>query len=74
MIKAIFFDIDGTLLSIQTGEMPESARNAIIQLEEKGIYTFLATGRNMLQIKNLPLNGIPFNGKDTKLQSNQMEF
>lgn len=62
MIKAVFFDIDGTLLSIRTGKVPESARNAIIQLREKGIYTFLATGRNMLQIKNLPLKGIPFDG------------
>lgn len=62
MIKAIFFDIDGTLLSIKTGQVPASAKKAIIKLREKGIRTFIATGRNMLQIESLPMEGIPFDG------------
>lgn len=46
MIKAAFFDIDGTLLSFETHAMPESAVNAIHALRARGIKTFLSTGRN----------------------------
>lgn len=45
MIRAIFFDIDGTLLSFQTHAVPESTQKALLQLREKGIKVFLATGR-----------------------------
>lgn len=37
MIKCIFFDIDGTLISFQTHLMPESTRNALDSLRKKGI-------------------------------------
>lgn len=45
MIKAIFFDIDGTLISFCTHTMPESARKALNALREKGIRLFISTGR-----------------------------
>lgn len=45
MIKAIFFDIDGTLLSFKTHTMPESTRNALNLLKEKNVKLFIATGR-----------------------------
>ena len=45
MIKAAFFDIDGTLQSFVTKQMPQSARNAIAKLQEKGIRCIVATGR-----------------------------
>jgi HAD superfamily hydrolase (TIGR01484 family) len=44
-IQAIFFDIDGTLVSFQTQKMPESTRLALAKLKEKGIKTFICTGR-----------------------------
>ena len=44
-IKAVFFDIDGTLVSFTTHAVPESARKAIQRLRERGIKVFIATGR-----------------------------
>ena len=62
MIKAIFFDIDGTLLSHQIGDVPASTKDAIRQLKEKGIKIFAATGRHMSQLEKLPVKGLPFDG------------
>lgn len=45
MVKAIFFDVDGTLVSFNTHEVPASTREALRQLREKGIKVFIATGR-----------------------------
>lgn len=44
-IKAVFFDIDGTLVSFRTHRVPDSAREAINSLRERGIKVFIATGR-----------------------------
>ncbi|MCI8337158.1 MAG: Cof-type HAD-IIB family hydrolase [Lachnospiraceae bacterium] len=62
MVKAIFFDIDGTLLSHQSGTVPLSARSAIFQLREKGIKLFTATGRHINEIQRLPVGDLPFDG------------
>lgn len=45
MIKAVFFDIDGTLLSFNTHRIPESALLALAALRNKGILLFISTGR-----------------------------
>ena len=44
-IKAVFFDIDGTLVSFRSHGVPSSARRAIERLREQGIKVFIATGR-----------------------------
>lgn len=44
-IKAVFFDIDGTLVSFNSHGVPESARRAIERLRTKGVKVFIATGR-----------------------------
>ena len=62
MIKAIFFDIDGTLLSHSTQSVPESTKLALQLLKEKGIYTFIATGRHISEIRDLPLDDLEFEG------------
>lgn len=62
MIRAVFFDIDGTLLPETKPEVPESTMKAIRRLKEKGILIFAATGRHMLEIEDLPLEEIPFDG------------
>ncbi len=62
MIKAVFFDIDGTLLSHQSGGVPESARESLRQLKEAGIRIFAATGRHMLELARLPVQDLPFDG------------
>ena len=60
MIKAIFFDIDGTLVSFKTHEVPSSTRKALAALRQKGIKIFIATGRHQIAINNLP--GLKFDG------------
>lgn len=53
MIKALFFDIDGTLVSFNTHEIPASAIEAITAAKAKGIKIFIATGRPKAIINNL---------------------
>lgn len=53
MSKALFFDIDGTLVSFKTHAIPQSARDAIKQLRKNGHKVFIATGRPKLLINNL---------------------
>ena len=44
-IKAIFFDIDGTIRSFKTKTIPENTANTLKKLKEQGIKIFIATGR-----------------------------
>lgn len=60
MIKAVFFDIDGTLLSFNTHRVPQSTVRALELLREKGIKVFIATGRSFHQI--VSLDGLVFDG------------
>ena len=60
MIKAVFFDIDGTLVSFNTHKISDSSKEAIKILKEKGIKVFIASGRAMFQIDNL--DGLEFDG------------
>lgn len=53
MIKAVFFDVDGTLVSFKTHTVPESAKLAIAELHRNGVKVFLATGRHILSIPDL---------------------
>ncbi len=62
MIKAAFFDIDGTLLSHKTRSVPESARRALARLQSRGIPCIVATGRQLQEMKKLPVADIPFDG------------
>lgn len=50
-IKIIFTDIDGTLFSHKTNHVPESALNAIKELQKKGLKIFLCSGRNYYLIR-----------------------
>ena len=53
MIKALFFDIDGTLVSFDTHAIPETTIEAIAAAKAKGIRIFIATGRPAVIINNL---------------------
>ena len=46
MVKAVFFDIDGTLVSFKTHRVPQSTLDSIKELQSKGIKVFVATGRH----------------------------
>ena len=63
MLKAVFFDIDGTLLSHRTNSVPASALRALEALRQKGILTFMATGRHISMLRQLKaLEGLRFDG------------
>ncbi len=63
MIKAIFFDIDGTLVSLKTKVYSPSAKRALELLREKGIRLLVATGRSKFEIEGEHLlEGLTFDG------------
>ena len=49
-IKAIFFDVDGTLLDFKTHRIPESAKLALELAAEHGVLLFIATGRHKSEV------------------------
>lgn len=53
MIKALFFDIDGTLVSFRTHEVPASTVEALVAAKGQGLRIFIATGRPRVIINNL---------------------
>lgn len=55
MTKALFFDIDGTLVSFDTHAIPASTIEALIAARAKGLKIFIATGRPKAIINNLTL-------------------
>lgn len=61
MIKAIFFDVDGTLVSFKTHTIPDSAMQALHTLRERGIKLFLSTGRHQAMLGQVR-DWFPFDG------------
>lgn len=59
--KALFFDIDGTLLSEETGKVPASARKALEEAMARGHLCFINTGRTRCSLP-LEIKAIPFSG------------
>lgn len=59
-IKAVFFDIDGTLVSFKTHRVPESTVEALQALRAKGIKVFISTGRMLPDTQ--VVSHIPFDG------------
>lgn len=55
MIKAAFFDIDGTLLSFKTHCVSEGTIRAFETLHKKGIRTFIASGRPLMLFPEFPV-------------------
>ncbi|MDD6373080.1 MAG: Cof-type HAD-IIB family hydrolase [Bifidobacteriaceae bacterium] len=49
-IKAAFFDIDGTLTSFVTHDVPQSTKDALEELSRRGIATFICSGRPPTQL------------------------
>lgn len=49
MGKALFFDIDGTLVNFQ-GKMPDSAKQALMQVKKNGHQIVICSGRSVCQI------------------------
>ncbi|MEG1521387.1 MAG: Cof-type HAD-IIB family hydrolase [Bacteroidales bacterium] len=66
MTKAVFFDVDGTLLSFKTHQIPASTLSAIEALKARGIKIFISTGRPKFLLeatRNIEFHGyITLNG------------
>lgn len=56
MIKIIFFDVDGTLISNERSYISEKVLVALKQLKKQGIKLFIATGRHYLELGELGIN------------------
>ena len=61
MSKAVFFDIDGTILD-EKNYIPQSTVEGIRRLQGLGNYAFLCTGRSRAFVKNRSLLDIGFDG------------
>ncbi len=59
--KILFFDIDGTLLSHRTLQIPESAKKSIRKAKEKGHLVFINTGRT-ISVVNKEIKELGFDG------------
>ena len=55
MIKAIFLDIDGTLISGKRPSIKKEVIEGLKQVRKKGIQLFIASGRHMLELEELKL-------------------
>ncbi len=56
MIKAAFFDIDGTLLSFNTHRVSPGTVRAFNRLHAAGVRTFISSGRPMVLIPPMPVS------------------
>lgn len=59
--KALFFDIDGTIISEQTGRIPNSTIEALTRAKENGHLLFINSGRTRCSIPPVLLP-MPFDG------------
>jgi len=62
MIKVIFFDVDGTLLSHKLKDVPKSTRKSLRKLRKDGIKIVIATGRHISELLELPVSNMNFDG------------
>lgn len=53
MHPALFFDIDGTLVSFKTHAIPQTTVEAIRTAKENGVGVYISTGRPLQLITNL---------------------
>lgn len=61
-IKALFFDIDHTLFSHSQNCVPPAVWKTLVELKEKGMKLFIATGRQYEDMKTLPVDWSLFDG------------
>ena len=62
MIKAAFFDIDGTLMDHSIGQIPSDTKEALAELQRNGVKIFTSTGRHLLELQELGVTELSFDG------------
>ena len=73
MTKAIFLDVDGTLLSFETHRMSASTAEALTKVHQSGVKLIIATGRaysDLSEIEQLPYDAVvALNGANCMMRS-----
>lgn len=68
--NALFFDVDGTLVSFNTHCVPDSAAAVLRTVHSRGVKLFIATGRpfsDLHEVEMLPYDGVvALNGSDCR--------
>lgn len=78
--KALFFDIDGTLISFNTHRIPESTKQALTMAKAAGVKIFISTGRppqfiiNLNEIEHLIDGYITTNGANCFVGDTQVYY
>lgn len=76
MIKAIFLDVDGTLISFKTHAVPASTLDALRQAHARGVQLFIATGRaagDLELLGEIPYDGVvALNGADCLMRDGRV--
>lgn len=76
MIKAIFLDVDGTLISFRTHRVPDSALGGLLRAHERGVRLFIATGRargDLQLLERVPYDGVvALNGADCTMRDGRV--
>ena len=76
MIRALFFDVDGTLLSFRTHRVPASAMDALHRAHGRGVRIFIATGRavgDLSGLEEIPYDGVvALNGADCLMRDGEV--
>ena len=61
-IKAVLFDVDGTLFSHELNAVPDSTKRSLRALHRNDIKTVVVTGRAMQEYEKLPVSELVFDG------------
>ena len=76
MTKAIFLDVDGTLISFKTHRVPASALEALREAHARGVQLFIATGRaaaDLADLEAIPYDGVAaLNGADCLMRDGRV--
>ena len=76
MTKAIFLDVDGTLISFKTHRVPASALDALREAHARGVQLFIATGRaaaDLADLEAIPYDGVAaLNGADCLMRDGRV--
>lgn len=75
MIQAIFLDVDGTLVSFKTHQVPDSAHKALLEAHNRGVRLFIATGRaatDLEIVSEIPYDGVAaLNGAECVMRNGE---
>lgn len=76
MIRALFLDVDGTLISFRTHRVPQSAVEALCRARDAGARLFIATGRavtDLALLEEIPYDGVvALNGSECVMRDGKV--